>query len=182
MRLFQLDLFSYFPKLRPVRRRNPTYRRRTVIVRQDQRLREIWDQLHREFFPEHQHLATYTIAWSSRRQKRVLATCFPTKLIVKVAAELYDDSYHEWLAPLLYHEMCHAVLGIQRTPCGRKHIWHGAEFRALERRHPKISALDAWIKSGGWSQAVRRDRGRRAAAARSQTVRQPRMNLRSLFS
>ena len=59
------------------------------------------------------------------------------------------------LEALLYHELCHAVLGPLPVVRGRRAV-HGREFRALERRHPAIPALDAWIKQGGWRTAVRR--------------------------
>jgi hypothetical protein len=78
-----------------------------------------------------------------------------------VARELHDVEYASWLEPLLYHEMCHAVLGSTLHASGNR-SWHGKEFKALERRHPGSKDLNAWMKSGGWAKAVRRDRGKRS--------------------
>lgn len=140
-------------------------RRRRGAPANDPHLHALWLDLRRAYFPERPDIDGYTVGWSSRGQKRVLATCFPTKLVVKVARELQDPAHAEWLAPLLYHEMCHAYLGKVAHANGRL-MWHGPEFRALERRHPESPKLDRWIKTGGWSKAVRSDRARRAALKR----------------
>lgn len=62
-----------------------------------------------------------------------------------------------YLEALIYHEMCHAVLGPPKVVRGRRVI-HGKEFKALERLHPEIKALDNWINSGGWNLSVRQSR------------------------
>jgi SprT-like family len=145
--------------------RPAAHRTRRSTHRSDPTLTALWLDLRREYFPERPDIDSYQIVWSERGQKRVLATCFPTKKTVKVARELRDPVHAEWLRPLLYHEMCHAYLGKVANANGRM-MWHGPEFRALERRHPESARLDRWIKSGGWSKAVRSDRARRAAAKR----------------
>ena len=163
MGLLQLLLFGAKKVASPRRRRpiKPLPR----IAASDPHLTTIWQELRRSYFPDRPDIDAYRIVWSSRGQKRVLATCFPTKHTVKVARELRDPTYAEWLAPLLYHEMCHAYLGVLAPANGRRR-WHGPEFRALEKRHPDSVKLDRWIKSGGWSKAVRSDRSKRAAAKR----------------
>ena len=125
-------------------------------------LQEVWCSLRREFFPDRSELDSYLITWSSRAQKRVLASCNIRRRRVVVARELFEPAAVRWIGPVLYHELCHAVIdeGVARSRSGKR-MWHGAEFRELERRHPDIEALHAWIASGGWAMAVRSNRTRR---------------------
>lgn len=132
----------------------------------DARLHLLWVSVRRTYFPDRGDLDSYVVTWSRRRQRRVLASCNWHRRKVVVARELRDDAFNEWLEPLLYHEMCHAVLGRAVSKTRRGHAWHGPEFKSLERRHPQISALDSWIRSGGWHHAVRRARGVESAARR----------------
>ncbi|MCB0310094.1 MAG: SprT-like domain-containing protein [Bdellovibrionales bacterium] len=123
--------------------------------------------LRNSYFPERTDLDAYQVSWSKRRQKRTLASVNIEKKRVNVARELNDIRYAVWLEPLLYHEMCHAVLGegVRRSNGG--YAWHGPEFKSLEKRHPEIKSLDQWIKAGGWQRAVRSDRSRRAYQRRA---------------
>jgi hypothetical protein len=128
----------------------------------DELLHQIWRSLWQEYFPDRSDLDTYLLVWSNRPQRRVLASCNIRYRRVVVARELFVPAAVRWLAPVLYHELCHAVLGESvRTPSGRR-MWHGASFRALEARHPDITAMNLWIRSGGWAMAVRSARSRRA--------------------
>ena len=129
----------------------------------DQFLVLLWRRLREEFFPERSDLDSYTIQWSKRAQKRVLASCNVRRRRVVVARELCEPSATRWIAAVVYHELCHAVLG-EGVPAhqGGRRQWHGAHFRALEERHPDIPALNAWISTGGWAMAVRSNRTRRA--------------------
>ena len=126
----------------------------------DPALQSLWGKILCEYFPERSDLNSYVLRWSSRRQRRVLASCNVRRHIVSVARELDHPDYYVWLEPLLYHEMCHAVIGegVARH-CGRR-AWHGAEFRALEQRHPQMREFDRWIRAGGFRRAVRRARAR----------------------
>ena len=83
-----------------------------------------------------------------------------------MARELNYREFDHWLAPLVYHEMCHAVIGLNVKKTNSRRSWHGREFRQLERRHPQMAEFEAWTKSGGWMTAVRSDRGKRAAQKR----------------
>jgi hypothetical protein len=132
----------------------------------DPKLSAIWRELITQFFPERVDLLTYSILWSTRRQRRTLASCNLKRRMVKVALELNRTDCDQWLRPLLYHELCHAVLGENIGRQGSKRAWHGREFRELEKRHPQIAALDQWIKSGGWRHVVRSQRAQQAAKAR----------------
>lgn len=125
-------------------------------------LQEVWCSLRREFFPDRGELDSYQITWSSRSQKRVLASCNIRRRRVVVARELFEPAAVRWIGPVLYHELCHAVIdeGVARSRSGKR-MWHGADFRELERKHPDIQALHAWIASGGWAMAVRSSRTRR---------------------
>ena len=115
-------------------------------------LKEYWLKLRSEFFPDRPDIDDYKIVWSTRNQKRTLASCNYIKHIVRVAKELNNQNLYEWLPPLLYHEMCHAYLGRNGgTP-------HGGKFKELESRHPQTKQLKKWITSGGWRTAVRSNR------------------------
>jgi hypothetical protein len=145
---------------RPARR---TRQRRSRT--NDEFLYTVWCSLRSEFFPDHPHINDYTVTWSTRPQKRVLASCNIRAQRVVVARELFEPSAARWIAAVLYHEMCHAVIGegVHRSSSGKR-LWHGAEFRRLEARHPDIVALNIWISSGGWAMAVRSNRARRVRA------------------
>jgi len=132
----------------------------------DSKLSSIWAELIQQFFPERTELLAYTVAWSTRRQRRTLASCNLRRKLVNVALELNRPDCDQWLRPLLYHELCHAVLGESIGREGGRRAWHGREFRELERRHPHIKALDLWMKQGGWKHVVRSHRSQQAAKAR----------------
>ncbi len=117
-------------------------------------LRELWEKIRREYFPELPELDDYHVFWSRRNHRSTLASCNITRRRVGVAGVLAAIEYTPYLEPLLYHEMCHAALGKPKQVNGRR-IYHGREFRALERRHPDIQLLNQWIKNGGWHKAVR---------------------------
>lgn len=134
-------------------------------IQNDSELYALWVQLAAEWFPDCEDLKHYRVVWSARAQKRTLASCHYKRHKVTVARELNYPDHAHWLAPLLYHEMCHAVLGSTLHASGNR-SWHGKEFRALERRHPRTNALNAWMKSGGWATAVRSDRSKRAWVTR----------------
>ncbi len=140
--------------------------RRTPSSVSDPFLHQVWKELRKEYYPDRPDLDSYIVAWSSRRQKRVLASCNVRQHRVVVARELFEPSAVRWIAPVLYHELCHAVLGEDVTSASGRRLWHGVEFRALEARHPDIPALNMWIRSGGWAMAVRSHRARSAWRAR----------------
>jgi hypothetical protein len=137
-----------------------------------ERLEAVWERLRAGYFPERHDLSNYRLRWSSRAQKRCLASCNVYARTVNVAEALRDPGAAEILEPLLYHEMCHAVLGPPRRN-GRRRVYHGPEFRELERRHPAIALLDRWIASGGWARLSRRSRMKKRRATASGEVRRP---------
>jgi hypothetical protein len=147
-------------------RRGRVTKRQSAPASSDPFLQELWNNLCQEYFPQVTTLDTYTVTWSVRRQKRVLASCNIRQRRVVVARELYEPSACRWISAVLYHELCHAVIGEGVDVRGGRRQWHGAQFRALEARHPDIKALDVWIKSGGWAMAVRANRSRNAWARR----------------
>ncbi len=129
-------------------------------------LQRMWLSIRRRYFPLRPDMDLYTVTWSTRRQKRVLASVNLKRRQVRVARELQAEPLHQWLEPLLFHEMCHAALDPQVIQRGGKVRWHGREFRSLERLHPRSAALGAWIKGGGFRAAVRSDRARRSSHVR----------------
>lgn len=171
MQLSFFDICSSWQSALRLKRRQPRRRLPRLISRHKPQIRLIseceqlttlWHSVAETHFPDAKHLSSYTIGWSTRRQKRTLASCCIERQMVRVARELNYPELHCWLEPLIYHEMCHAVLGHTVPIRNRKRCWHGPEFKQLERRHPGIAQLDNWIKSGGWAKAVRSDRARRA--------------------
>lgn len=140
--------------------------RKAKVVTNDPRLLLIWQELQKQYFPNNIEILEYTVAWSARRQKRVLASCNLRRKLVVVARELDYQQHHQWLSALIYHEMCHAYLGYSLRRQGRKIPWHGAEFKKLESLHPESVKLNAWIKSGGWLSAVRSHRSKLIAQKR----------------
>ena len=134
----------------------------------DEFLLTLWRNLRQEFFPDHIHIDDYTVTWSSRPQKRVLASCNIRRRRIVVAQELFEPSATRWIGPVLYHEMCHAVIGegVHLSQSGKR-LWHGQQFRQLESLHPDISAMNAWIATGGWAMAVRSHRARQSWRARN---------------
>lgn len=147
-------------------------RRSTACKTSDPFLQSVWQALREEFFPDRSDLDDYTISWSSRPQKRVLASCNIRHRRVIVARELFEPAACRWVSPVVFHEMCHAVLGESVTTTTGRRLWHGREFRNLEALHPDIPALNLWIKSGGWAMAVRSYRAKAAWKKRSEKVRQ----------
>ena len=149
----------------PLRAASGPKRRKITRVKrvESPELKALWNALAVEYFPEkYSTLENYLVQWSLRPQKRTLASCNVRHRIVNVAQELNVPEHAVWLAPLLYHEMCHAAIGEEVQRSGRKRLWHGPEFRALERRHPEIRAMDNWIKTGGWHRAIRSHRAKQA--------------------
>ena len=115
----------------------------------------LWFRLANFYFPERPDLGQYSIQWSERSQKRVLGSCNLTKKRIIIARALDRPELRWVLEPLVYHEMCHAVVGVRLSQNGRRKSYHGPEFYDLERLHPGTELLDSWIKSGGWQSAVR---------------------------
>lgn len=175
MKLSQLPFF-FFPSLKPkplrvikVKKISSIHERKiepNISPRSDSenfKLISIWNDLVDTFFPFEQELKNYKVVWSGRVQTRCLASCNIQKKVVRVAPAMRLPESEPYLEPLLYHELCHAVVGIKIIR-GRRKI-HTPEFKNLERQHPQIPLLDAWIRSGGWTKAVRREKRTRLAPA-----------------
>lgn len=126
----------------------------------DKFLNEIWCNLKNTYFPNNKLLDEYKVIWSTKPQKRTLASCNLTKKRVIVARELNYPEHYIWLEPLIYHEMCHSVVGAIKK--GSRNSYHGKEFKKLEQIHPLMKNFDHWVKSGGWLTAIRSDRAKRA--------------------
>lgn len=160
-------LFASFKQVKPDLKKRKAAgtaktRQRAKQRKADPMLLDLWLDLKNEYFPEDDELSEYRVYWSSRRQKRTLASCNLDKKTVSVARELNFLEHHKWLKPLLYHEMCHAHLKYAVAKSGQRTAWHGPEFKRLEARNPATKLLDQWIKAGGWQRAVRSHRAREA--------------------
>ena len=160
--LFSKALSRLTEKLRavtlPASPPQPARRRRSW--KEAPELKAIWLELQKEYFPGRTELGNFSICWSSRRQLRTLASCNAPGRKVTVARELNTPSCAQWLPPLLYHEMCHAVLAEQVRASRGKMKYHGREFKQLERQHPLVKELNRWIRAGGWIHAVRSHRAK----------------------
>lgn len=133
-------------------------RTKKTVLQQDQFLTQILINLQSQFFPDHTDLLNYRISWSTRRQKRTLASCNIRSKKINVAKELNHPDHTKWLEPLIYHEMCHAVIGKDKN--SGRNCWHGRAFRELETQHPLMKEFNIWVKSGGWRKAVMSERTR----------------------
>lgn len=161
-------LLGLFPRAQKRRLRVKRALVRDLSAQNDSQLEIIWTTLVDRYFPEKKPvLMSYLIKWSARRQRRTLGSCNITKQKVTIARELSHEEFLRWVEPVLYHELCHAALGLEVPKSRGRRAWHGSDFRALEAKHPEISALNTWIKSGGWGHAVRVDRARRRGSRRS---------------
>ncbi|MCB0336901.1 MAG: SprT-like domain-containing protein [Bdellovibrionales bacterium] len=158
----QLSLFNCFRNFRKQKTKRPASNPR----KSDRELYALWLRIRMEYFPSRSDLDAYRVYWSTRNQKRTLASCNIEDKRVVVARELNYPEHHQWLEPLLYHEMCHAYFGIHVPRKNGKYSWHGREFKQLEARHPQLRAFDHWVHSGGWARAVRSDRARQAHSRR----------------
>lgn len=115
---------------------------------------DTWRKLQEQFFPTRTDLCSYKLHWARRRSIRCLASCMLGASRVSVNPVFKRPDLKHLLEPLLFHEMCHAFLGKPKIKNGRA-VYHGKEFRALERQHPLIANLNAWIKNGHWETAAR---------------------------
>lgn len=129
-------------------------------------LESAWQAIIEEFFPTRLDLRSYVVVWSTRTQLRTLASCNIRRRKIIVAQEMDHPDCWVHIQALLYHEMCHAVLGSAVPKRGGRRCWHGREFRVLESRHPGMAALKEWIRSGGWRRAIRRHRAKRVHTKR----------------
>lgn len=146
---------------RTVSRRSVRKRVATPLMRKsDPLLHAKWVSLINDYFPDRQDLCDYVVAWARRRQKRTLGSCNVVARRVNIAKELQYEEFYSWAEPVLYHELCHAVLGKDLIAYKGRRAWHGAEFKALEIRHPQTKALSQWMRNGGWLRAVRSHRAR----------------------
>ena len=130
--------------------------RRSTSKQDNLILESILNRIHLEFFPESKELVNYKISWSTRRQKRTLASCNIREKKINVARELNFPEHEKWLEPLIYHEVCHVIVG--RDKNSGRHCWHGRTFKQLESRHPLMKEFNHWVKSGGWRKAVMSER------------------------
>ncbi len=171
MGFIQTSLFSLLSRSKraATRRRSRSRPGRIESIEQrasDSALKQRWDSLIESYFPERRDLKEYEVSWSRRRQRRTLGSCNMSKRRVRMAAELNHPDFERWIEPVLYHELCHAVLGTEVfSHCGKR-AWHGQAFRQLEARHPDTAALDTWMRTGGWASAVRSARSRAMWKAR----------------
>ena len=118
-------------------------------------IQKIWVSLRMKYFPRRPELDNYEVSWSTRKQTRTLAACNVYYKTVKVAPAMKDPEAALYLEPLLYHELCHAVLGNPKVVNGKR-IIHGPDFKALEEIHPAIEPFNDWLNCGGWEDVLKR--------------------------
>ena len=146
-----LSLFDYYyESLRPV-----APRRKVEPCHESVELESCWREIRQSYFPDRPDIDDYVVTWSGRRQTLTLASCNTERKIVRVSAFMKERDAIPYLEALLYHEMCHAVVGPIKSRRGRRVI-HGHDFKALEKQHSGIKALNLWIKRGGWNSLIRK--------------------------
>ncbi len=168
--VLKINRFSFFNKSFVNIEKNPYYQSlKRILLENKKSLAKIekqkldsdillttWQKLKSEYFPNNKELDSYSITWAKRKRTRLLASCNINTKEVVVSYAMNDSSIKHFLSPLIYHEMCHAVLGKTKKK-GRRNVFHGKEFKILEDRHPEIKDLNTWIKTGGWDLAVKRN-------------------------
>lgn len=166
----QLPLFPFSRSRRRARtepKQTRPGKRALAPVLVDPVLHSVWTELIARYYPDRRDLLSYNVAWANRKQKRTLGCCNLTRRKVSIAQELRRPDLEHWVEAVLYHELCHAVLGTETIRRNGRRAWHGAEFKALEARHPNSAALHEWMHNGGWRAAVRSARTRSAWARRA---------------
>lgn len=149
------EIFKYFKVSKPKRTTRSSKARARTFDLDNQALLVIWQNLSAKYFPLNLELATYKVKWSSRKQKRVLGSCSIRSKRISIAPALSLPACERWLEAVLYHEMCHAVLGDSIARLSGRRAWHGPEFKLLESQHPDTKGLKEWMRSGGWHMAVK---------------------------
>ncbi len=107
-------------------------------------LETIRDRLNTRFFAG--RLEAVELTWSSREGYNVLGH-HDGDLDTIVINRCLDhaDIPETLVAYILYHELLHHTLGIQEVPGGRRSL-HPPSFRRRERRFPKWSIADEYLK------------------------------------
>lgn len=78
-----------------------------------------------------------------RRRSLRLGSYSERSHLVRVHPTLDRESVPEWFVRyILFHELLHAELGIQRN--GARRVIHGPEFRRREREYPDYARAIAW--------------------------------------
>lgn len=161
-RSLQIGLFDrIFRKKRKRTRVARPGARRLPNPDSDPDLKAVWLRLREMYFPERQDIDDYCITWGRRAaQKNTLASCNVGRRKVNVARQLAMPGISKWLDAVIYHEMCHAIIGTEVERKKGKRKWHGREFKSLEHRHPDIPDLNLWLKSGGWHRTTAKRKSR----------------------
>lgn len=148
----QLELFA--TKIFKINKEFPQIHEDRDKYTSREELYRIWTELQKKHFPDIPDLLSFKLVWSNRHQSRCLASINLQKKVVRVAPAMKLKESYYFLSPLLYHEMCHAIVGI-KVERGRRKM-HTKEFKILESKNPDIFILNQWIDSGGWKKATRK--------------------------
>ena len=109
----------------------------------------LYAAIHTTWFP---HLSKPPIAWGPRRQgggrrRRIRFAAYHRKPVQRIVVNrLLDQPWvaHEFVAYVLYHELCHHA---QASDPVRGETPHSARFKQWEARYPRFRELLVWEKA-----------------------------------
>jgi len=107
-------------------------------------LARLFEQLNAEYFD--QRVAVAHLSWSQRVSHRTLGHFDPAHKAIVINRKLDHPLVPESVVQyVLYHEMLHALFGIEHTAEGRRHCHH-ARFRQAERQFAHYSRARQFIR------------------------------------
>lgn len=107
-------------------------------------LARLFEQLNTEYFDRRVEVAH--LSWSLRVSRRVLGHFDPAHRAIVINRKLDHPLVPESVVQyVLYHEMLHALFGIEHSAEGRRHCHH-ARFRQEERRFAHYARAQQFIR------------------------------------
>ncbi len=107
-------------------------------------LKRLFEQLNADYF--NQRVEVAHLSWSARASRRVLGHFDPAHRAIVINRKLDHPLVPESVVQyVLYHEMLHALFGIEHSAEGRRHCHH-ARFRQEERRFAHYARARQFIR------------------------------------
>ncbi len=110
-------------------------------------LRQIFDQLNREYFQG--ELRVRQIGWSRSPSRTILGHHDPAHETITISKSLDRPAVPRLLVEfIVFHEMLHVRYAVERNH--HRRIIHSARFRAAEKQFAHYSEAQRLLKSGKW--------------------------------
>jgi hypothetical protein len=110
-------------------------------------LRQIFDQLNREYFQG--ELRVRQIGWSRSPSRTILGHHDPAHETITISKSLDRPAVPRLLVEfIVFHEMLHVRYAVERNH--HRRIIHSAQFRAAEKQFAHYSEAQRLLKSGKW--------------------------------